>query len=204
VVAVEDQERKDRLSQLAGGQAHIRQAPLFLVWLADLARASHTADRHGLPHDGLNYLELFLTAAIDATLAAQNAVVAAESLDLGTVYIGGIRNNPEAVAAELGLPKQVFAVFGLCVGYPDPAQAIAVKPRLPQSAVLHREAYSLEAQEPAIDRYNEVMATFYTEQQMQVQGDWTHHSSDRVANAAALRSRAHLKDILNNLGFELR
>jgi hypothetical protein len=108
------------------------------------------------------------------------------------------------VALELGLPKPIFPVFGLCVGYADPAQAVAVKPRLPQSAVLHRETYSLESQAPGIDHYDQVMADFYAEQQMQVQGNWTEHSSDRVANAAALRNRANLKAILNNLGFELR
>jgi nitroreductase len=204
VVAVEDPERKERLAELAGNQAHIRQAPLFLVWLADLARPTRISEQRGFAHEGLNYLEMFLMAAIDASLAAQNAVVAAESLDLGTVYIGGIRNQPAAVAAELGLPKQVFAVFGLCVGYPDPAKPAAVKPRLPQAAVLHRETYSLETQDTAIAHYNEIMATFYAQQNMKVEGDWTQHSSDRVASADSLRNRAHLRDILHQLGFELR
>jgi len=203
-IAIEDPERKERLSQLANGQAHIQQAPLFLVWLADLSRLSHIAESRGLPHEGLDYLEMFLMAAIDASLAAQNAVVAAESLGLGTVYIGAMRNRPEEVAAELGLPKNVFAVFGLCVGYPDPAQATAIKPRLPQQAVLHRETYSLDAQQPAIERYNEVMAEFYAEQQMNDVGDWTQHSSDSIASAEALRSRSELRQVLNKLGFELR
>jgi nitroreductase len=203
VVAVEDQERKERLSQLAGGQAHIRQSPLFLVWLADLARPTHIAETLGLPHEGLNYLEMFLMAALDASLAAQNAVVAAESLGLSTVYIGGMRNHPEKVAAELGLPKQAFAVFGLCVGYADPAHSAAIKPRLPQKAVLHREQYSL-GQDESIDHYNKIMADFYAEQQMNVVGDWAQHSSNRIANAESLRSRSQLRETLNNLGFELR
>lgn len=204
VVAVTDPDRKDRLAQLAGNQAHIRQAPLFLVWLADLARPIRIAEQRGLPHEGLNYLEMFLMAAIDASLAAQNAVVAAESLGLGTVYIGGIRNNPAEVATELGLPKQVFAVFGSCVGYADPAKPAAIKPRLPQDAVLHRETYSLEKQDEAIEHYNEIMAAFYATQNMTVEGDWTQHSSDRIASAASLRNRAHLHQILNQLGFELQ
>lgn len=204
VVAVEDPERKERLSQLAGNQAHIRQAPLFLVWLADLARPIRIAEQRGLPHEGLNYLEMFLMAAIDASLAAQNAVVAAESLGLGTVYIGGIRNRPAEVVAELGLPSRAFAVFGLCVGYPDPAKPAAIKPRLPQHAVLHREIYSLETQDAEIAHYNEIMAAFYANQNMNVEGDWAQHSSDRVASAESLRNRAHLNEILHQLGFELR
>ncbi|WP_316436648.1 nitroreductase family protein [Leptolyngbya sp. NK1-12] len=171
--------------------------------MADLARLTQIAHQRGLPHDGLNYLEMFLMAAIDASLAAQNAVVAAESLGLGTVYIGAMRNNPLAVAAELGLPKQVFAVFGLCVGYADPAVATAIKPRLPQAAVLHRETYSLD-QNAAIDDYNNIMTAFYANQQMNVAGDWAHHSSERIASSEALRNRAHLREILHQLGFELR
>ncbi|MBW4580325.1 MAG: NADPH-dependent oxidoreductase [Tildeniella nuda ZEHNDER 1965/U140] len=204
VVAVEDPARKERLSQLANGQAHIRQAPLFLVWLADLARLKQVTEQRELPHAGLEYLETFLTAAIDASLAAQNAAIAAESLGLGTVYIGAMRNRPDAVAAELGLPPHVFAVFGLCVGYADPAKPAAIKPRLSQTAVLHQEQYSLDAQLPAIAEYNDIMKAFYTKQKMTVEGDWSQHSSDRIATAEALRNRANLREILNKLGFALR
>ena len=62
-----------------------------------------------------------MVACIDAALAAQNAVVAAESLGLRTVYIGAMRNDPAQVHELLGLPQKAFVVFGLCVGYADPA-----------------------------------------------------------------------------------
>lgn len=204
VVAVEDKERKERLSQLAGNQAYIRQCPLFLVWLADLARLTYVAESRGLSHEGLDYLEMFLMATIDAALAAQNASVAVESLGLGTVYIGAMRNHPEEVAATIGLPPHVFAVFGMCVGYPDPNKAAALKPRLPQSAVLHRETYQLATQDEAIAHYNEVMKTFYTRQQMNVSGDWSEHSSKRIATPESLSGRDRLREALNNLGFQLR
>ncbi|ARV62671.1 NADPH-dependent oxidoreductase [Nostocales cyanobacterium HT-58-2] len=204
VVAVEDAQRKEKLSQLAGNQAHIRQSPLFLVWLADLARLTYIAESRGLPHEGLDYLEMFLMAAIDATLAAQNATVAAESLGLGTVYIGGIRNRPEEVAEVLNLPPHVFAVFGLCVGYPTPEQDVAIKPRLPQSAVLHRETYKLAEQDEAIAQYNEVMKAFYGSQQMNIQSDWSEHSVKRVAFAESLSGRHRLHEALKTLGFQLR
>lgn len=202
VVAVEDVEGKETLSHLAGNQAYIRQCPLFLVWLADLARLSYVAENRGMSHEGLNYLEMFLTATIDAALAAQNAAVAAESLGLGTVYIGAMRNQPEEVAATLGLPPHVFAVFGMCVGYPD--QTAVIKPRLPQQAVLHRETYQLSEQAEAVANYNEVMKAFYTSQKMNVAGDWVEHSSKRVASEEALSGRDRLREALHNLGFELR
>jgi nitroreductase len=203
VVAVEDVYRKEELAKLAGNQAHILQAPLFLVWLADLARLTYIAESLGLPHEGLDFLEMFLMAALDAGLAAQNAVVAAESLGLGTVYIGALRNRPQEVAAMLNLPPHVFAVFGLCVGYPNPNVTAAIKPRLPQSAVLHRETYKLAEQNQAIAQYNQVMKEFYTSQQMNVPGDWSEHSSKRVAAPESLSGRSKLQEILKKLGFKL-
>lgn len=104
-----DTERKSRLASLAGEQEHIRRAPLLLVWLADLARLERVAGKVGEACAGLDYLEMLEVGVIDAALAAQNAVAAAESLGLGTVGIGGMRNQPEAVAAELALPPRVIA-----------------------------------------------------------------------------------------------
>jgi nitroreductase len=202
VVAVEDRDRKDRLSQLAGGQAHIRQCPLFLVWLADLNRLVYIAESRGMKYAGLDYLEMFVMAVVDAALAAQNAVTAAESLGLGTVYIGAMRNHPEAVAAELKLPPRVFAAFGLCVGYANPNNTSAIKPRLSQQIVLHRETYA-NPQDEEIARYNEAMKQFYAQQQMKVQGDWSSHSVKRIESPASLTGRDRLREALNRLGFTL-
>lgn len=142
VVAVQDPARKAALADCAGGQAHIRQAPLLLVWLADLSRLTRNAARQGLPAEANAYFEMFLVAAVDAALAAQNATLAAEAMGLGTVYIGAMRNQPQAVAQILALPPKVFALFGLCVGWPDTQRPAAIKPRLPQALVLHHETYA--------------------------------------------------------------
>ncbi len=76
------------------------------------------AEQQGIELEAVPYLGSLLLGTLDAALAAQNAVVALESLGLGSVYIGAIRNDIEGVAKELGLPPQVYPVFGLCVGYP--------------------------------------------------------------------------------------
>lgn len=204
VVAVRDPERKDRLATLANNQEHIRQCPLFLVWLADLARLAHAAAARDLAHGGLDYLEMYTMAVVDAALAAQNATIAAESLGLGMVYIGAMRNHPEEVAAVLKLPPRVFAVFGMCVGYADTERPAAVKPRLPQPAVVHHEQYSVDALDDAIAEYVAAMQRFYEEQQMQVRGDWVRHSARRVAGPESLSGRDRLREALGNLGFELK
>lgn len=202
VVAVQDSGRKARLAQLAGANKHIDEAPLFLVWVADLARARAIATQNGAPGDGLDYLESFLVAAIDAALAAQNAVVAANSLGLGSCYIGGIRNNPEAVANELGLPPETVAVFGLTVGYPDAERESEVKPRLPQSSVLHYERYAEAARPDDLTTYNETLKSFQSEQKMPLV-DWTELVTRRAATTPALNGRERLTLVLRKLGFKL-
>lgn len=204
VVAVEDPARKERLSLLAGNQGSIRRAPLFLVWLIDHQRLRSIAGTQGREADGLSYTESFLLGAVDATLAAQNATVALESLGLGAVYIGAMRNEPAAVAAELGLPPHVFALFGMAIGRPDPAVPAEVKPRLPQDTVLFREQYAwTDDHHAAAERYNPRIRAFQREQNMPEQ-DWTVQAVNRTADWKSLAGRHVLKDVLGDLGFELR
>lgn len=203
VVAVEDTERRSRLNAIAGNQSQIAQAPLLLVWLADLARPREIAEDGGSTADGLDYIESFLLGVIDAALAAQNAVVALESLGLGTCYIGAIRNDPEAVARELALLEGIFPVFGLTVGFPDPTRPAAVKPRLPQSTVLHREQYTKEKRSQDLAAYNEVLRSFQTEQAMP-SVDWTDQVSHRIGTVAALKGRHVLTAAARRLGFQLK
>ncbi|UFZ05106.1 NADPH-dependent oxidoreductase [Bradyrhizobium ontarionense] len=203
VVAVEDQARKQRLSEFAGNQKHIREAPLFLVWLADLSRAERLARREGRPDDGIHFLETLFVAIIDAALAAQNAVVALEALGLGSVYIGAIRNRPQAVADELGLPPNVLAVFGLCVGYPDRAAGEDVKPRLRQSVIVHRERYAPTDEIHGIAAYNETLREFQTSQGVAAVG-WREAVLNRLGSAKALNGRDKLTEALRALGFGIK
>ena len=204
VVAVRDEARKARLAALAGNQKHIEDAPLQLVWLADLARLEHVAQSVGRPSAALDYTEMLMVGVIDASLAAQNAAVAAESLGLSLVYIGGMRNKPEEVAEVLGLPPRVVAVFGMCIGYEDDSKPASIKPRPPQPVVLHRETYDLPAQDEGIARYNAAMARFYEEQGMNVRGSWADHSAKRVAGPETLSGRDRLVEALANRGFPLK
>jgi nitroreductase len=203
VVAIEDPERRAQLEKLAAPNPQILSAPLFLVWLADLSMLRSIAQQQGVAGAGLDYLESFLLAAIDASLAAQNAVVALDSLGLGSCYIGGIRNHPEEVAKLLALPPGVMAVFGLTVGYPDPAVATDVKPRLPQSVVLHRDRYRAEPLPADLDVYDQTMRSFQTVQGMAARG-WTKVVSARIADVAALKGRHLLLEIVRRMGFQIK
>jgi nitroreductase len=204
VIAVQDTARKARLAAHAGNQGHVAKAPLLLVWLADLSRLRALSEQAGEPGEGLDYFEGFLLASVDVALAAQNAAIAFESLGLGCCYIGGIRNQPTAVADELQLPPESFALFGMTVGVPDPARPAWPKPRLPQDAVLFREQYQWnDAQNAAIAAYDERLRLFQRAQKMTEQ-DWTAQSARRVRDEKALTGRHVLRDFLNGIGFKLR
>lgn len=229
VVALTDPAAKADASVLSGDQAFIRDAPLFLVFCADLQRLTTVGRLRGTAGAGLAYTEMFLMAAVDAALAAQNACVAAEALGLGACYVGGVRNQPRAMAALLGLPaERVLAVFGLAVGVPDPAKLAAsrVKPRLALGEVLHRERWggghnhhyeeggaapageqqeeTAKYQEEQIRAYDDVLASFNAGQQREGIPAWTERSAKRVQGVENLTGRHVWSEVLREKGFEMK
>ncbi len=202
VVAVSDPAQKDRLAALSQDQAYVRECALFLCFVADTSRARRLAAREGLDLPSLAYMETFLTAATDCAFAGQNMVLAAESLGLGCCYIGALRNHPEAVAQELGLPEGAAPVFGLCIGHEDPARVTAVKPRLPQSAVLHHGRYDAEDAGP-VAGYDATLAAHGHGVGRSVKA-WAARVHDRLSNPAYLNGRERLREALGALGFPLR
>jgi FMN reductase (NADPH) len=194
IIGVTDPELKNRLAELAGGQAYVAACPLFLVFCADLHRMQKALEKHG---KALHHVtENFLVATVDAALAAQNAAVAAESLGLGIVYIGGIRQAPREVSDSLKLPKLVYPVFGMCVGVPD--QDPGVKPRLPRHAVFHVNGYQAESVREGIDAYDAIFHDYFYERTGgKVDTTW----SARMAERYSQPSRPHMKKFLEEQGF---
>jgi nitroreductase len=202
VVAVRDPDRKARLAALANGQQFINEASLFLVWVADLGRARRLAERAGTPLDGADYLETTIIGFVDTALAAQNAVIAAESLGLGTVFVGAVRNHPEEIAAELALPPHAVAAFGLAVGTPDPTENAGIKPRLPQQAVLHSEQYGADAADAHIPAYDDRLTAYNA--RYGLPGNWSERVLARLAGPQSLSGRHRLRDQLVRLGLPSR
>lgn len=203
VVAVRDSERKRKFAELAGNQQQIAESSVFLVWLADLNKI-RTAVRLHEDIELQQNVELFLLGTIDAALAAQNATIAAESLGYGTVYIGGIRNNPQAVTNLLELPQLVYPVFGLCVGVPD--QEPDIRPRLPLAAVYHKEVYRQEGLEEEIKAYDEITRHYYATRKGGGKGgeQETKWSKEMLKRFNKERLRGHMHEFLLKRGFELK
>ncbi|MFI6425220.1 nitroreductase family protein [Promicromonospora sp. NPDC050880] len=198
VVAVTDPDRLARVADLSGRQGHVRDAPLLLVWVADVARVRTLAERRNTAVHATGYLETTVTAFVDTALAAQNAAVAAESLGLGTVYLDGVRDRPEALAAELRLPRGTAPVVGLLVGRPDPAFVGRVTPRLPQTVVLHHETYDTTRQLRPLATYERRMTEFYRAQGLD--GGWAGRVLARLRGHGSLRGRERLRSALAALG----
>jgi nitroreductase len=202
-IAVTDPAKKKVLAEIAGNQKHIEQCPVFLCWVADMARNQRISDATGTPFETMPWLETFMVACIDAALAAQNAVVAAQSIGLRTVYIGAMRNDPVRVAELLGLPKQSFVVFGLCVGYATEKATGEVKPRLPQGTVLHRERYDASGEAEQRKAYDAEMSRFSARHELQA-GTWTQRVLNRLGPLASMNGRETIRASLKKLGFEIR
>ncbi|WP_308719616.1 NADPH-dependent oxidoreductase [Komagataeibacter xylinus] len=200
VIAVRDPARRARLAKIAGDQAFIAQAPLFLAWVVDLSRLEHVGHAQGHTLPGLDCLDTFLGGVVDTALAGQNAAATFESYGLGIVYVGAVRNQPEAIAAELGLPPRTFALFGMSVGYPDRARPTAIKPRLPQAAVLHEERYNpaTATDDASIKAYDACLEASRTGAR-----GWSESVVARLGDVAALHGREHLPATLRALGFVL-
>lgn len=193
IIGVTDPAKKKALAELSGN-AHVETCPLFLVFCADLRRLCVAAARHGVEAQ-VEGTEPFLVATVDAALAAQNAAIAAESLGLGICYIGGIRNRIAEVCQLLEIPRLVYPVFGMTVGFP--ADEPGKKPRLPLEAVFHRERYEPE-RDRHLDAYDETVRRYYTER---TGGQRTHGWTEYIAELLKEPRRTHMLDFLRRQGF---
>jgi nitroreductase len=178
-IAVTDPAKRKILAEIAGDQKHIEQCPLYICWVADLSRNQRVGEGQKTELESMPWLETFMVACIDAALAAQNAVVAAQSIGLRTVYIGAMRNDPVRVAELLGLPPKAFVVFGLCVGTADPKAKNEVKPRLPQSIVLHHDGYDPASETRDRPAYDAEMSKFSARHELQA-ATWTQRVLNRM------------------------
>ena len=198
IVRVRDAEKRKKLAACAGNQSYVETAPEFLVFCADLYRPGNYCKKYGKSFEG-DYTEHFIIATVDVALLAQNVVIAAESVGLGICYIGGIRNQPEEVSQLLQLPKGVYPVFGLCLGYP--AQNPEIKPRLPLSVLLKDEIYNDAGDEEAIAEYDQHVREYYRNR---TGGGHGRSWSEQVATLLAEKSRPHMREFLAARGFKFR
>jgi nitroreductase len=213
IVVVKDRTKKEKLATLCDNQKWIRDCPVFLVVCPDLRRLDRVCQYRNYQIQD-RYLELFLVAVVDSALVAQNILLGAESLGLGGVMIGAVRNNPDPVCLLLEIPDKVFPLMGICLGYPDTRPMI--KPRLLPELVIHRERYEDSRFLELIKKYDDLIKStgLYDGPNRKVAPidnrdvpdsdySWTEHSARRVASDNPAVTRAHMLSFLKSRGFGL-
>nr|WP_305147341.1 NADPH-dependent oxidoreductase [Butyricicoccus faecihominis] len=177
VIVVKDQSRRKKFAALCGDQQHIAQAPVFLIFCADYYRTWLACRAKGQPFDEVvGQIDNVLVGAHEVGIALGTAVAAAESFGLGTVPIGDIRLHALDAVTELGLPKYVLPLLGLCVGYP--AEWPGQKFRLPKEAVCFEERYN-QSLAPLLAQYDEAYAAYLMERPQNSRvGTWTQLAAD--------------------------
>ena len=182
------------------------EAPVFLVFCADMRRNQQIAAWRGHGYDN-NNIDSFLNASVDAALAMQSLIHAAESLGLGCCPISAIRNRIETICELVGLPDGVYPICGLCIGWPVNEHFVSM--RLPPSVVVHRNCYSDSNLEKAVDDYDQRRHEKYAippEKQRHTEKYGVLERcvwSENVARQLSLPERPEFKDFLNKHGFDL-
>jgi len=191
IIGINDQEKKEKLAELAGNQSYVAKNGHFFVFCADFSRHALIGEMEDKDvHRSIESTEKFMVALIDTALAAQNAVIAAESMGLGICYIGGIRNNLEEVCNLLKMPSRVLPLFGLAVGFPE--KVTDKKPRLPLQHVYHENEYEQDKKEirNELEAYNKTISDYYVERSNGVRSDtWT----SQMANMLEKQTRTNMR-----------
>ncbi len=201
IIGVTDTAKRQALSEVGRNQQCIVECGHFFVFCADLHRHEAAAEMNEMDvSQSLNSTETFMVSLIDAALAAQNMVIAAESMGMGICYIGGLRNDAGRVSDLLNLPDRVVPVFGLCVGYPDanPAQ----KPRLPFDHVYHLNGYEADNEKikQQLTEYDNLIKAYYKDRTDGAREEgWT----EQISNMLSHPVRLYMKRFLEEKNFPL-
>ena len=144
IIEIDDQALKDKLAVTCDDQPFIARAPWILLFVADyqkwmdLFAVAGVDEMEGVPRGVTPGVGDLMLACCDALIAAQNAVIAAESLGIGSCYIGDILEQAETHAELLGLPQYTFPITLLCFGRPKTRPHITERY---EGNVLHRNKY---------------------------------------------------------------
>lgn len=177
VIDVSDQAVKEELWQITG-QKQIKTCSNFLVFCADYNKISLIAGKKNIEFPAItDTMDGVMIGVIDASLAMMSAVVAAESMGLGSNCIGYLRTaDPARVAEILRLPAGVFVVCGLAVGFPN--EHPDLKPKQAQPLVIHRNHYRDDSEKMTEELVNydaEVAHYNRTRSGHTTENDWAAH-----------------------------
>lgn len=206
ILVVQNNSIKKEISNLIGNTKWALTAPVFLLFLADIRRNIKITNHKGYNHKN-NNVDTFMNGVIDAALSMQSMICASESIGLGVCPISMIRNIIEEVKTLCKLPKGVFPIAGLAIGWPDEKSPISL--RLPQDIVTHFNTYNEKNLIDKINEYDErvfKVAPIEGSKQRHVdiygvakKGTW----SENISRQLSVAERKDFKKWLNSNGFNL-
>lgn len=191
IIRVTDADKRAALCEVAANQKYVRTAAEFWVFCVD-----YTRHRLAFPEAQLDWTEAMIIGSVDAGIMAQNCLLAAESLGLGGVYIGSLRNDTARAAEILELPSLTFPLFGLCLGHP--AQDPMYRPRLPLDTLVSENRYR-PLDQAKLAAYDEQLTQYYRDRSG-LDLNW----SKAVANNFAQPVRPHILPFLHQQGLATR
>ena len=152
IIRIEQEETKRKLAEMCE-QSFIGKAPVLLLFCLDLHRNERWAKLETAPYTATSSFRHFWVSFQDTIICAQNICTAADSMGLGSVYIGTVIDKPSEIQAMFKLPKGVFPVVLVCMGYPTKR----MKPRnkLDAKVVVHPECYREMKDQEIIDAYDQ-------------------------------------------------
>lgn len=160
LIRVTDQALREEVYAVSGQPYVSGSAGELVIFVVDLHRNAVLRERAGADLEPLTRTNLFLQGVEDAVIAAQNVVVAAESLGLGTTYLGSICADPRRMIRALGLPRHTFPLLGMLIGHP--AQDPQYKPRLPREITVGENTYpAVEEHAAALAAYDATVEEYY-------------------------------------------
>ena len=157
IIVIQDKEIRKQFVKWNPGNPQIEHCSAFLLFIGDLHRTKLVSEFYNSEYKIDQSIEPILLATTDAALAIENAVIAVESLGLGSVIVGSIRKKGKEITDLLQLPEQTFPLFGLCIG--KPIAEMNVKPRLPEASVIHYDRYQPYSYQ-LIEVYDQLMTEF--------------------------------------------
>ncbi len=176
VIVIKDKQSKKKIEQVAVEMLWIEECPVFFLFVMDFLKTKLACEKNGRTQTVTDSIESIMVGSVDIGLSMQNVITAAESLGLGTVCIGSIRNDPATIIELLELPKYTYPVVGLCLGYPEDRSKL--KPRLDKATYCHFEKYSGENLKDAIDSYDELIVQYLKDVDREQEINWSYNTSN--------------------------
>ena len=206
ILIMQDEAIKMKVADLIGNTKWALSAPVFLLFLADIRRNINITNNKGYDHKN-NNVDTFMNSVIDTALSMQSFICAAEASGLGVCPISMIRNIIDEIKNICQLPKGVFPIAGLALGWPDEKAPISI--RMPQDIMIHNDFYNEDNLTKKINDYDKrvfKVAPILEKKQRHVdiygvakKGTW----SENIARQLSLPERNNFKAWLKDNGINL-